>query len=502
MQQDLTPVLAAIGLAVLVVFVTAFARRLPVPVPILQVIAGLLVGLLPGIDTPKVEPEFVFLVILPPVLWSAAYFTSLREFRTNLRPIGLLAVGLVVTTTVIVALAAHALLPGISWAAAAALGAIVSPPDAVAAEAIIKRLPVPRRVIVILEGESLVNDASALILYRTAVVAAVTGYFSMGEAVVRFFIDALVGVMVGLLLAWLIIWAARATTDALTEILLTLLGPYVAWVGAELVHASAVLAVVAGGIYVRQHLSSAVAPTARLQSRAVWDLIVFILNALIFLLLGMQFGDLVGEVPRERLGPLVGIGLAVSAIVILVRLTWVPIATALPRLLSPTIRAREARPPAKAVFLIGWTSMRGIVSLASALALPILLQDGAPFPYRMEIIFITMCVIMVTLVVQGATLTPLIRRFNFPPDHVYRQEEQHARTEAIRQAIERIEDLAEEPWVRAEDVEQLTNEYRQRQRLHTAPLETDGADASSRHRLRAEALQAERRALIDRKSVV
>ncbi|MGH7622920.1 MAG: cation:proton antiporter, partial [Gemmatimonadaceae bacterium] len=234
------PVVFAIVVAVLVVALSALARRLPIPTPILQLLAGFAVGLLPGVTIPRLGPNLIFFVFLPPVLWSAAMFTSPREFKRNFDRIGTLAVGLVIVTTAIVALVARVLFPDMPWAVAVALGAIVSPPDAVAATAIVSRLPVPRRVITVLEGESLVNDASALVLYRTAVFAAVTGIFSWGESIVRFFIDAGIGTLVGLLVAWLIVRALRLTKDALAEALLTLAGPYVAWSAAESLHVSAV----------------------------------------------------------------------------------------------------------------------------------------------------------------------------------------------------------------------------------------------------------------------
>src|SRR6476661_1831974 len=276
------PVVFAIAAAALVVALSAVARRLPVPTPILQVIAGFAVASVPGISIPDLDPNLVFFVFLPPILWSAAMFTSLREFKRNIGPIGTLAVGLVLVTTAVVAIVAHALYPALPWPVAVALGAIVSPPDAVAATTIVSRLPVPRRVIAVLEGESLVNDASALVLYRTAVAAAVTGAFSWGESIVRFFIDAGVGVLVGLLVAWLIIRAVRWTNDALAEALLTLAGPYVAWVAAESLHVSAVLACVAGVLYLGRHLSAAVGPMSRILTRSVWDLLVFLVNAMIF----------------------------------------------------------------------------------------------------------------------------------------------------------------------------------------------------------------------------
>lgn len=485
------PIIFAIAFAALVIALTALARRLPIPSPILQVGAGLLVALIPGVHVPELEPDIVFFVFLPPILWAAAFFTSLREFKANRREINYLAVGLVLVTTAAVAWVARMLLPGLPWAVAVALGAIVSPPDAVAAAAIVSRLPVPRRVIVILEGESLVNDASALVLYRTAVAAAVTGVFSWGESIVRFFIDAGVGAMIGLLVAWLIIRAARWTKDALAETLLTLAGPYVAWVAAESIHVSAVLACVAGGLYLRQHLSLAVGPMSRLQNRTAWDLVVFLLNAMIFLLLGVEFTTLLRTVPRADLWPIILAGMIVSGVVILVRLIWVPISQLSPRLFSENSRRNIPKPTNKGLFLVAWTSMRGIVSLATALALPTVLANGQPFPYRLEIILITMVVIMMTLVVQGLSLEPIIRKFNFTPEVTQFDEERLARREATRRSAEALEDMSREPWADPQDVAALRAELRDRARQH----EQHG-NSYSRRRLRVNMINAERRMLV------
>jgi CPA1 family monovalent cation:H+ antiporter len=487
-----TPVLLVIAFAAIVVTLTAVARRLPVPTPILQVAAGLALSLVPGVHVPELEPELVFFLFLPPILWAAAFFTSWREFRQNTRPIGLLAVGLVCATTAAVAITAHALLPGLPWAVAVVIGAIVSPPDAVAAEAIVSRLPVPRRVVVILQGESLVNDASALVLYRTAVAAAVTGLFSWGEAVVRFFIDAGIGIGVGLLVGWLLLRVARPPRDTLAETLLTLAGPYVAWVGAELLHVSAVLACVAGGYYVRRHFSTAVGPVARIESRAVWDLFVFILNAIVFLLLGLQLGTFVTTTPIETLERAVVVGLVLSAVAIVVRLVWVPLATWLPRALSADVRRRDPVPNPKSVTLVAWTSMRGIVSLATALALPRALADGSPFPYRTEILILTMTVIVVTLVVQGLTLAPLIRAFRFAPETGHHEETRMARREAIRWAEEALEDIAREPGTDAADVAAMRRELAERQREHVH----HGGAARGRAALRLKVLERERGLLV------
>jgi Na+/H+ antiporter len=491
-MPEFHPVVIGIAFAALVVALTALARRLPVPTPIVQVIAGVAVGLVPGVRIPELDPEIVFFVFLPPILWAAAFFTSFREFRANLRPIGLLAIGLVLATSAVVALVAKLLIPGLPWAVAVALGAIVSPPDAVAATAIVSRLPVPRRVVVILEGESLVNDASALILYRTALLAAVTGAFSLGESVVRFFVDAGIGTLIGLAVGWLIIRAAKITKDALAETLLTLAGPFVAWVVAESLHVSAVLACVAGGLYVRQHFSTAVSPVSRLKARATWDIVVFLLNAMIFLLLGMAFGDVLREVAEGTVASVVWSGVIISAVVIAVRLIWVPIATYLPRALSREIRRTDPAPGWRPLFLVAWTSMRGIVSLAAALSLPRMLGNGQPFPYRSEIILIAMVVIVMTLVVQGLTLEPIIRAFRFAPDESQVEEERMARRESLRRGAEALEDMSTEPWVDARDVAWMRNELRDRLRLH----EHHGGNPDARRRLLAGVLQAERRMLV------
>jgi monovalent cation/hydrogen antiporter len=487
-----TPVLVGIAFAALVVALSAFARRLPIPVPILQVAAGMLLGLLPGITVPELEPDIVFFVFLPPILWAAAFFTSLRDFNRNIRPISLLAIGLVLATSAVVAIVARWLLPGIPWAAAVALGAIVSPPDAVAAAAIISRLPVPRRVIVVLEGESLVNDASALVLYRTAVAAVVTGTFSVGESVVRFFIDAGIGALIGLLVAWLTLWLTRLTKDPLAETLLSITAAYVAWVAAETVHVSAVLACVAGGLYLRQHFSTAISAVSRIQSKAVWDLLIFVMNALVFVLLGLQFGAMLQVVEAGLLRTAIIDGLIIGVVAIVIRLLWVPAGTAIPRWLSPALRARDPFPPMKNVFLISWTSMRGIVSLATALALPKLLENGAPFPYRTEMILISMVVILLTLVVQGLTLAPLITAFKFAPEHHHIAEERMARREALRRASETLEDLSREPGADPADIEYLRRELTERQRY----AEHHGGGTAARRRLKHEVIEAQRRMIV------
>ncbi|MEP7067123.1 MAG: Na+/H+ antiporter [Gemmatimonadota bacterium] len=485
------PIVFAVVVVVLVVSLTALARRLPVPTPILQVLAGFAVGLIPGIAIPQLDPNLVFFVFLPPILWSAAMFTSVREFKRNIDKIGTLAIGLVVVTTAIVAVVARKLFPDMPWSVAVALGAIVSPPDAVAATAIVSRLRVPPRVITVLEGESLVNDASALVLYRSAVAAAVTGFFSWGESIVRFFIDSGIGSLIGLLVAWLIVRALRLTKDPLAEALLTLAGPYVAWSVAESLHVSSVLACVAGGIYLQQGLSTAVGPTSRLQSRTVWDLVVFLVNALIFLLLGATFGSFLKLVPHDELGKIFRDGVIITVVAIVVRLIWVPFVTVLPRI-TANGRRRTPKPNWKSLALVSWTSMRGVVSLATALALPLVIANGNAFPHRVEIILITMCVIVLTLLVQGLSLSSIVRSLHFVPEETGHAEERLARREATRRAAEALEDLSHEPWVDPRDVEALRAELRERLRAN----EHEGGSFEGRRRLRLAMIGAERKMLI------
>jgi len=487
-------------LLAVVLALTTIAQKIHIPYPIFLVIGGLVLGVVPGLPTVTLHPDLVFLVFLPPILWAAAYFTSLREFRQNLRPISLLAVGLVLATSAGVALVAHALLPGIGWAAAIALGAIISPPDAVSATAIGKRLGIPRRVVTILEGESLVNDATALVLYRAAVGAVVSGSFALGGTLLEFLFAAVAGVAIGIGIAWLTRWALCVTEDGFTQIGITLLVPYIAWVSAESVHASAVLACVAGGLYLRQYFSGAVAPATRLQARAVWELLIFILNGVIFILIGLQLGALRDTVPAGQFGPILLAGAWVSVTAIVVRFMWVPLAALIPRWLSAALRARDPMPPWAGLFLISWTGMRGIVTLAAALALPMTTSTGAPFPFRTEIILISFTVILVTLVLQGLSLPPIIRLLHLEEEQGLEEEETLAREHAATAALNRLDQVVGENWATSEQVERVRLRYSRRlERFARAGLaEQQDANGTNEaiQRLQHETLTAERIALI------
>ena len=489
-----------IELLAAVLALATVARRVLIPYPIFLVLGGLVIGLLPNVPILSLDPELVFLVILPPVLWAAAYFTSLRDFKANLRPISLLAFGLVLATTGVVAAVARLVMPGLSWAAAVALGAIVSPPDAVAATAIARRLGIPYRVLTVLEGESLINDAAALVLYRSAVAAVVTGAFSLGDALWQFVVTSAGGVLIGLLVGWIGIWTLRITQDSLTEIAITLLAPYAAWLLAERTHTSGVLACVVGGLYTRQFFSAVVAPATRVQGLAVWALLIFVLNGLVFTLIGLQLGAIRAAGLHATLGTIVTLGAVISLAAIVIRLIWVPLAVVIPRLVSPALRARDPIPPWPVVWLVSWVGMRGIVSLAAALALPLTTASGAPFPFRNEIILVTFGVILATLVLQGLTLTPMIRFLALGADRTLELEEARAREEAAQAAMLHLEQLATAAWPRREDVERMRALYTQRiERASPIELSAD-ADTARRQaafrRLRHETLSAERRALI------
>lgn len=489
-----------IMLLAVVLALTTIAQKICIPYPIFLVLGGLVLGVVPGLPTVTLHPDLVFLVFLPPILWAAAYFTSLREFRQNLRPISLLAVGLVLATSAGVAMVAHALLPGIGWAEAIALGAIVSPPDAVSATAIGKRLGIPRRVVTILEGESLVNDATALVLYRAAVGAVVSSSFALGGTLLNFLFAALAGIVIGIGVAWVTRWALCATEDGFTQIGITLLAPYIAWVLAESVHASAVLACVAGGLYLRQYFSGAVAPATRLQARAVWDLLVFILNGVIFILIGLQLGALRDAMPAGQFGPVLLAGAFVSATAIILRFVWVPLAAMIPRWVSAAVRERDPMPPWSSLFLISWTGMRGIVTLAAALALPVTTSAGAPFPFRAEIILISFTVILVTLVLQGLSLPPIIRFLRLEEDTGLEGEETLAREHAATAALTRLDEIVEENWATSEQVARVRLRYSRRlERFARSGLaEAKAADETTEalQRLQHETLTAERMALI------
>jgi Na+/H+ antiporter len=473
------------------------ARHFKFPYPIALVIGGAALGFVPKLPQLQFDPQALLVLILPPILYQAALLTSWRDFKANMRPIGLLAIGLVIATTLAVGATLKLLIPDIPWAAAFVLGAIVSPPDAVAATAILSRLNIPRRVVTVLEGESLVNDASGLVIYKFAVAAVLTGVFSLWQASLQFVGVAVGGIVIGVLMGRLFVFIHRYLGDAFIEVLTTLAVPYITYIFAESLHLSGVLAVVAAGVVRGRYSPEIVSAEMRIIARSVWNLLVFLLNSLVFILIGVQLSEIVARLTDYSVAQLFFYGTFVSAVAIAVRFAWVYLATYLP-LVFRALLGRTALPPAEGeVFIMGWSGMRGIVSLAAALALPQTLDDGNAFPERDLIIFLTFVVIAVTLVLQGLTLKPLIRRLKVGQDWSLQEEHQRANMALGKAAIAAIDAVAAEEGTPDGLAERIRAEFAEKITLAVPGglvLSHSGADVA--RRLRAAAVRAERQELI------
>jgi CPA1 family monovalent cation:H+ antiporter len=485
----------------LVAALVVVAQKIELPYPVVLVLAGLALSFIPHLPEVKLNPDVVFYFFLPALLYPAALFTSWRDFRRNLRAISLLAIGLVLTTMVGVAWVAHSLVPSIPWAAAFALGAIVSPPDAVAATSVIRRLPVPYRIRVVLEGESLVNDATALVALQFAVVALMTGTFSLGHATARFMIVALGGTALGLLIGFVARWIQRHLDDPPVQITISLLTPLAAYSLAERLHVSGILAVVTAGIYLGWHGPLIVSSRFRLPAYAVWEMVVFVLNGFVFITIGLQLPGILRELRGESLISLIDDALLISAAAVLVRIGWVFVATYLPRSLSKRVRERDPYPGWRNVAVVAWTGMRGVISLAAAFALPFVLPNGNPFPGRNYILFFTFCVILVTLVFQGLTLPILIRKLRIKDDGSADEEERKARVEANKAALSLVESLANNGDFSQDAVSRLRAEYDDRLEQLELCAQSDencggGVATPQYQRLQQEALNAERQTIM------
>ncbi len=449
-----------VGLLLAVVVLALIARRLSVPYPILFVIGGLALSLIPKLPGVRLNPELVFLFFLPPLLFPAALFTSWRDFRANLRTISLLAVGLVLFTTVAVALLAHYFM-GLPLSVGFVLGAIVSPPDAIAASAIADTLKIPRRIVTILEGESLVNDATALVAYRFAVVAVVTGSFSLPQAGGHFILMGFGGLFIGLVVGWLAEQFHKRVDDAPIEVTVSLLTPFVAYLLAEHLDLSGVLAVVTAGLYLGWRMPELLSFKTRLQGGPVWEMVQFLLNGFVFILIGLQLPPVLQALSAQSIPVhrLLWYALMISLAVILVRILWVFPAIYLPRWILRRHSRSNPLPRWRHVTIIAWTGMRGVLSLAAALALPLTQQDGSPFPGRDLILFLTFTVILVTLVVQGLSLPPLIRWLGVKDDGSSATEERKARLKANQEAYARLDEIEEGDPAKADALKRLRIEY-------------------------------------------
>ena len=458
------------ALLIAVGFVLVFAAWTKLPAAIPLVLGGLLLGFVPGLPHIELPPDLVLVAILPPLLYSSAFFTGLRDLRANVRPISLLAVGLTVATTLGIALVAHEHV-GLGWASAFTLGAIVSPTDALAATEIARRVGAPRRVVSIIEGESLVNDGIALVIYKTAVTAAVAGTFSLWGASWRLVVNVIGGIAVGLAVGYVVRQIRRRVDDPPTEVAIALLSGYLAYLPAAAIGVSGVLAAVTIGVYMGWYTPQLTNVQTRLSGNSFWEILTFHVNVL-----------------RDAV--------VVAVAVVVIRLIFVPIFTYVPRLLFRSIRERDPYPPWQAPVIISWAGFRGAVSLAAALALP------TDVPGRDLILFLTFAVILVTLVGQGLSLPWLIRLLRLEDDGQAEREDAKARVRAAEAALERLEELAVEDWVRDDTAERMRGQYRfrtNRFRARYHGIDEDGVEERSAayQRLRRELLDAERRAVVE-----
>lgn len=422
-----------------ITFLGVLSTKYKFPFPIILVLSGVAISLVPGLPVITLKPEIVFLVFLPPLLYAAAWNTSWHEFKANIRPISLAAFGLVLFTTLLVGAAAHYLIPGMSWPLSFVLGAIVSPPDALAATSVTKGLGLSPRMIAILEGESLVNDASGLIAYKYALTAVTVGNFVVWQAGLDFVKVVLGGIAIGLAIGYLMYFVHKKfICDAVIEVTLTFLTPFAAYLLAEHFHMSGVLAVVSSGLLVSFYSVEIFSHQSRIMAYSVWDVVMFILNSLIFILLGLQLRTVMDGIQGYTRSELVLYGMLVSAVVILIRFIWVVPAAMVPRMISKRIRETESFDKRNMV-VFGWAGMRGVVSMAAALSLPFVMPDGSAFPQRNLIIYLTFCVILSTLVLLGFTLPWIIRKMKMQP-HSIEAEEYEIRTHVVSHTISYIEE--------------------------------------------------------------
>jgi CPA1 family monovalent cation:H+ antiporter len=465
------------------------------PAALLFVTGGLVLGFVPGLPQFQLPPDLVLVAILPPLLYSAAFFTGLRDLRANLRPITLLSVGIVAATTVAVGVVAHAAVHGLSWATALALGAIVSPTDALAATEIIRRVGAPRRIVAIVEGESLVNDGLALVLYKSAVGVAVAGTFSLWNISWHLLVNVVGGIAVGLAVGYVVRQVRRRVDDAPTEVALALLSGYLAYLPASALGVSGVLAAVTIGVYMGWYTPQLTNGITRLSGNAFWEILTFIINALLFTLVGLQLHGILNRLSGRSTASLIGDAALIAGVVIVTRILWVPVFTYVPRLLFRAVREHDPYPPWQYPVVISWAGIRGAVSLAAALALP------TNFPERDLIVFLTFAVILVTLVGQGLSLPWLIRQLHVEDDGGAEREDAKARIKAAEAALERLEELQPEGWIRDDTAERTRAQYRfraNRFRARYDGVDDEGVEDRSQQyqRLRRELLEAERQAVI------
>lgn len=428
----------------LLLFVVVFgylAQKLRLPYPIVLVVAGTLLGFAPGIPSIKLDPDLVFFVVLPPLLYSAAWLISWRDFSYHMVSILLLAFGLVGFTVFGVAAVAHWLFPGFDWRLGVVLGAVIAPTDALAATTIAKRIGLPKQIVDILEGESLVNDASGLLALEFGIALVVNNQApTLSVGILRMAYLVVVGIAIGLISGWIVDRVERRIDHAPIEIAISIFVPYATYLTADAAHSSGVLAVVACGLFLSRRSSEFFSPSVRLQAWAVWESLTFILNGLVFVILGLQLPYILGAIHDFTLPHLVVYGFLFSVLVILLRIIWVfPGAFLAQFIRSHLLHQQHYKPTANGILIVGWTGMRGVIALAAALALPEVMENGQAFPQRDLIIFLAFSVILVTLVLQGLTLPPLVRALGLAVVPGPDSEEEAARREILQAALAHLE---------------------------------------------------------------
>lgn len=490
---------ATLALLAAALLLSAIAGRLAIPYPSFLVVGGLVLGFLPVVPGVELNPRLAFALFLPPILFEAAFLTSWRDFRANAKPIAGLAVVLVGVTTWVVARVADRLIPEMPLGAAVVLGAIVSPPDAAAATAVLRRLKLPRRVIAIVEGESLVNDAVALVIYNFAVAAVVTGKFSTAEAAIALAVTSAGSLAIGLAIGWAWSKLSERLSDPLISVAASFLVAFGAYLAPEMFGLSGVISVVAAGLLFAWRAPSILSADVRLNASAVWRFAIFILNALAFVLIGLQLPGILRELASYSIATLAMDGAVIAGTAILVRLVWVIGVSQLLRMTSRRKRKGEFADWREAT-VIGWSGMRGLVSLAAALSLPDTIADGTPFPARALVQFLAFSVILGTLVVQGLSLGALVRLVSLDHDSTDDDEECLARIEAANAAIAAIDALAENPALPRDILDRIRFLYAARLQQLAGDVELPEGDPSNgdfSDAVRLAAIAAERSAVLD-----
>ena len=484
-----------------VALLAALGRRSHVPYPIVLVVGGLVLGLVPGLPAPEVDPDVILFVFLPPLLYFAGFSSSAYELRDNAVPIGLLAIGLVLVTVVAVAALAHWVV-GLPWAVAFVLGAVLGPTDPVSAGSVIRRLGAPGRLVTILEGESLVNDGTGLTAYTIALAAVGTAGVALGSAALQFVGVALGGIAFGLAVGWLFGRLRRWADEPSIDVTLSLLTPFAAYVPAEELHVSGVLAAVTAGVWIGHQSLGLSGPESRLRTMTFWQALDFLLNSLLFLLIGLQLTSIVGRIADTALLTLTGHALLLTAVVIGVRLLWMFVVPGLIAVATPFRDDLGSKSAPGERLVVGWSAMRGAVSLAAALAIPEVVESGAHFPHRDLVVFLAYAVVLLTLVLPGLTLAPLVQRLGLGQDEARRRADAEARARLTHAALERLQELARDERPPDRVVERLRERYQARLDRLEARLDEDadgdrGRDQREAARLSKAMLEAERELLVD-----